>query len=469
MSREILFAIENARSFQNSGFQRLCPLTLLVGENSSGKTSFFALFYEALGFFNYFEDRAAYFDLGAFQDIVHTRREGKKANGYTITFSVNKEMGELSELLRDQIGNFGLSITYGEAKGRRIATRVACSFGQHSVSFASRAETISIAMIVADREFRGTISFSDPRFIYNRLGTFWGVSDLFGILRGYSDSVDNPPYRVNLTKGTMAEFNEFRPVLTALETAFDSIVHDLGGPVTPTTAMRSAPRRVYTPSTRGDEEEDRTPHRLYRLQQYEPDVWSKVRTGLRNFGKTSGLFDDIEVRSLRGRRKSGPFELIVKRGSISSNIMDVGYGVSQVIPFISDILIENASPQPGRRVSTRTFYVQQPETHLHPSAQAAIGSFFFDLSREPNTRIILETHSDFIVDRIRQHVRTCPENCEDDVVMLFFENAAGVSTAYPVRFDKRGNVLDAPVGYREFFVREELRNLGVGDVSHNRQ
>lgn len=467
MPNHIQFAIENARSFRNTGFQPISPLTLLVGENSSGKTSFFALLYEALSFFGFIEYRSSYFDLGTLADIVHTRSDRKLRSHYTVSFNVTRTTTDIEDDFDRDISDIAVSISFGESKGKRISKQIACSFSGQQVIFSSFRDAITVQIKTIDIDVKVTVSYRDRRFQHYNMAGFWGISDLFGALSRYEEgSTKGYPYTITITKGTQQNLIDLGTRLSAFERAFDSLAAIIGGEITTTAAMRSEPQRVYTSSMRSSEEEGQTPHKLYRLQQYEPELWSRVRAGLRSFGISSGLFDDIEVRSLRGRRKSGPFEIIVSRQGISSNIMDVGYGISQAMPFISDILIAKES-QVDSDKRLRTFYIQQPETHLHPSAQAAIGSFFFELSRDVRNRVVIETHSDFIVDRIRQLISTCEEDCSSRVSMLFFENRTGVSTVYPINFDRLGNVLDAPPGYREFFVREELRNIGVLDVPHN--
>ena len=50
------------------------------------------------------------------------------------------------------------------------------------------------------------------------------------------------------------------------------------------------------------------------------------------------------------------------------------------------------------------FLLQQPEVHLHPSAQAALGSLFCQVAAA-GKQLIVETHSDHVIDRIRMDVR----------------------------------------------------------------
>ena len=79
------------------------------------------------------------------------------------------------------------------------------------------------------------------------------------------------------------------------------------------------------------------------------------------------------------------------------NLIDVGYGVSQVLPLLVELLpiLSGAS----------LFLLQQPEVHLHPSAQAALGSLFCTTVRASGRQLIVETHSEYIIDRIRMDIR----------------------------------------------------------------
>ena len=67
------------------------------------------------------------------------------------------------------------------------------------------------------------------------------------------------------------------------------------------------------------------------------------------------------------------------------------------------------------------FLLQQPEVHLHPTAQAALGSLFCEIAGR-DRQIIVETHSDYIIDRVRMDVRDKKTNLKpEDVSILFFE------------------------------------------------
>ena len=79
------------------------------------------------------------------------------------------------------------------------------------------------------------------------------------------------------------------------------------------------------------------------------------------------------------------------------NISNVGFGISQVLPILVTGLIQNPN---------ETLLLEQPEIHLHPKAQMCIADFLL-LMAATKKRVIIETHSDHIINRI---VRRCMEN-----------------------------------------------------------
>ena len=83
--------LENYRCFREKQTARLAPLTLLVGNNSTGKTSFLAII-RALwdaAFRNEAPDfREDPYDLGTFRDIAHNRGgRGGQADSFNAEFS----------------------------------------------------------------------------------------------------------------------------------------------------------------------------------------------------------------------------------------------------------------------------------------------------------------------------------------------------------------------------------------------
>ena len=188
---------------------------------------------------------------------------------------------------------------------------------------------------------------------------------------------------------------------------------------------------------------------MMRLDRTGKDDWNSLHDHLTEFGHYSGLFSDIKVRG-HGRQISDPFQLQVKvRSGSYANIMDVGYGVSQSLPFLVDV----------RRASRRTFLLQQPEVHLHPRAQASLAVLFAKSWKKNKNRFLIETHSDYIVDRIRILVRKGLLR-PNDVSILYFEPNRNSVMIHNISIDGDGNLQHTPAGYRDFFLKETDQLLG---------
>ncbi|MGH8601340.1 MAG: DUF3696 domain-containing protein [Gammaproteobacteria bacterium] len=79
--------------------------------------------------------------------------------------------------------------------------------------------------------------------------------------------------------------------------------------------------------------------------------------------------------------------LKVKTAGRVDSISDVGFGFSQVLP----ILVQAASMDPDH-----TLIIEQPELHLHPKAQVAFANFLTSASKV-GVKFIIETHSEHIL------------------------------------------------------------------------
>ena len=211
--------------------------------------------------------------------------------------------------------------------------------------------------------------------------------------------------------------------------------------------IRSKPRKTYDePGTLENPEGDHIPYAIRKLFNTKADLFQNINT----FGTQSGLFRKIGIKEY-GSADDAPFRMNFVLNKKPINIINVGYGVSQVLPILVSMYTQNNS----------IISIQQPEVHLHPRAQAAMGNIFFDLSfGENKKKLIIETHSDYIIDRFRQKQRISQE--KSDVHVLFFLREKGTNKIFPIKIDDRGNYdSNQPKEFREFFIKEELENLGL--------
>ena len=95
-----------------------------------------------------------------------------------------------------------------------------------------------------------------------------------------------------------------------------------------------------------DPEGSDVPMYLMRIEATEKKNWEALKTQLVEFGRNSGLFENIEVKNLE-RSLGAPFQLQVKVRGPKANIIDVGYGVSQILPILVQILNPSISKMLG--------------------------------------------------------------------------------------------------------------------------
>ena len=75
---------------------------------------------------------------------------------------------------------------------------------------------------------------------------------------------------------------------------------------------------------------------------------------------------------------------------------------------------------------------------------------------------MIETHSDYIIDRVRMDVRDGTTGLKpEDVSILYFEPGDLSVKIHSIRIDDAGNIKGAPEGYRQFFTDELTRSLWV--------
>lgn len=168
------------------------------------------------------------------------------------------------------------------------------------------------------------------------------------------------------------------------------------------------------------------------------------------FGQEAGLFDHLEVETIAPDLEDSPLLVTVSRKGHRFLIGQVGIGVSQVIP----VLIEAVFSAITR--NRDWLLVQQPELHLHPRAQAALGDFLFSLS-SGGTRFLAESHSDFLIDRYRAKVRESGE--ASPATLIFCHSSEGWNEMEVIEIDSAGALSGASDAYYEFFISEYSRTI----------
>lgn len=144
----------------------------------------------------------------------------------------------------------------------------------------------------------------------------------------------------------------------------------------------------------------------------------------------------------------GQVKLRNHNNSVSSIAPNIGFGISYALPIIIDGLL--AKPN-------RMLIVENPEAHLHPKAQSNLG-FFLGQMAAAGVYVIIETHSEHVVNGIRRASLSNLGLLPEQVNIYFFENEKGKVEHRKIGIDSEGNLTDFPI---DFFdqVRQDMLEL----------
>jgi predicted ATPase len=131
----------------------------------------------------------------------------------------------------------------------------------------------------------------------------------------------------------------------------------------------------------------------------------------------------------------------------------VGFGLTQVLP----IVVAAVSLAKGD-----ILLVENPEVHLHPAGQALMGGFLAEIAAA-GVQVIIETHSDHVLNGIRRAVRSKVISPEQTVLHFFRPRGDDLDQVVSPALDIMGNVDVWPDGFFDQFDKDMNHFAGWGD------
>ena len=423
------FSIEEVRCFAERQNFEIRPLAFLVGENSTGKTTALACFQVLADCLKVEKSGIDFnrnpYSMGIFRDIVRNSRKKEKTFKLGFTFRHKDEDVEWNVEFIEKKGEFEPSIR---------SLTVKFTDGQ--------------IVVKAEDGVKGEI----------RVASFDEENNQYNLACG-SDWLNNLSPYYFLYLGLEEQSESRKAYAKYLEKKRDSLGWRIPISTFSTSPIRSEPQRTYDPTrVFNDPVGSDVPMSLMQLQATQPERWEALKEELLEFGRRSGLFEDVQIKNLK--RPGAPFQLRIKVRGPNSNIIDVGYGVSQILPILVQIL-DLPSPR-GPATEMPYFLLQQPEVHLHPKAQAELSTLIAKLAGEHKRAFIVETHSDYMIDRARIEIRKGTIRPED-VSLIYLEPKGGTVKVHNISFDEMANMIGVPKHYGEFFLKETDRLMGFED------
>lgn len=492
--------LKNYRCFEDTGDISLKPLTLLVGANSSGKSSFlkfFPLLKQSIGIrkngvFLWYSDDVD------FKDFKNTVRNGEGSIIISMELPIVDHLnaGE-SKLISDfykkkgieYIGaTINLELTISEIdKNTDYLEHLSISYFDQQIDISFSKEGNACFRLngedFEDNE-SSIIQVSGsflPRIIYagNDVSYFFGPKKIRDMIINYLDShkvsSDFPINEFFFRSFYFMSKDLFRECIeTNLEKKKKSSIDickinnlylmynlnniiDLANGCIHSTALNISyvkPLRVM-------------PERYYRYQNYSVDEISSDGKNLAMY------FTNLKKEELKKFQKwtlnNFGFELephkleghveieIIEKDKVGRNMVDTGFGYNQLLPILA--IIWNAINNKQRRIyypymnhDIKFIVIEQPELHLHPRILVMfaemLGAVINNLKKDEDVRFIIETHSETIINKIGSLINSSKLDESKVNVVLFNAKDEGLQNyVEQASYDEKGYLNNWPIGF----------------------
>ena len=402
--------LKQFKSWTDTGPITLAPVTLVLGTNSSGKSS---LIQSLLLLKQTVEspDRTIHLNLGGddatdlfnFGDFKGICKQGARDRHFSIAFSFRRVGRER----RERVSGGRFAASYGQTSaGATVIKELRLQDSEDGHCFR------------IEREMRGAFSvFVDE------------ASEPLGKSRDYA-----PERSIAFSRPAIGLLGDNGSRVEDISLAIDSELRALTylGP------LRRQPERDYVwnkaqPGKVGVDGRHAIDALLASALLHRPKSPERDRTlnSVSTWLRKMNLADRLRVRQV-GR--SNRYEVVIDSQAVSANLRDVGIGISQVLPVLT---VAFFAP-PGSSV-----VLEEPEIHLHPLAQSLLAELFVEVSRKRNIQFIVETHSEHLFRRMQTLIarRTIePEHC----AMYFIERDKKGSHLRHLELDDYGRVKNWP-------------------------
>lgn len=121
-----------------------------------------------------------------------------------------------------------------------------------------------------------------------------------------------------------------------------------------------------------------------------------------------------------------------------------GFGITQILP----IVIAALSAAEGDII-----LIENPEVHLHPAGQALMGQFLAEVA-QAGIQVIVESHSDHILNGIRRSVKASLLSAEQVAIHFFKPSDSETTQVVSPQLDNSGNIDTWPSGFFDQFDKD---------------
>ena len=169
-----------------------------------------------------------------------------------------------------------------------------------------------------------------------------------------------------------------------------------------------------------------------------------------------GLAHGVEAHD--GGRSETIFKITPQNGGKSVDLSAVGTGVSQLLPVLMAVLLTRRG---------EIVVIEQPELHLNPALEKALATFLLDSAR-CGRQIVVETHSEHLVNRLRRHIAEGTESEREAIGILFAQQTDGITQYHPAEISEIGGIVNWPPGFLDLGANEAKELLKAAKAKLDR-
>lgn len=430
--------LQRFKAFEDSGWIEFKPITLLFGYNSAGKSSILqALLMLKQSIKNMAEEVPFVFssekgiDLGAFEDVVHKHDIDHK-KPMIISLRVDIEKEALTRLNKTELVSVNeetasyLEENIDDSEKTQIEFSIEISYNQKRRFIAVKGFSL------IDKENNRTILSMKKK----------GVSETEKP-EYFSEFIDCKNKKIPLSWYNFVPIikpeGEFEDISKVTDSIRKAVIIGLDGLVN-IGPLRELPERtmLFTgekPASVGIKGEDTFKLLFNDKHSASPmHLEEKLNSYLKKYNY---LYEWNMLRS-----NLGQFVLKDISTGTAANIVDVGFGISQVLPIAVQLYATGKN---------QILLIEQPEIHLHSKAQADIADLLIDTLEKEKKTIIVETHSENLLLRLRRRVAE-GRIASEDIALYYVEQKNAVSTVHLMNINEYGDIEGMPEVFRDFFI-----------------
>ena len=430
-------SIENFKCFHIKTDIEFGKITLLTGANSSGKSS---IIYSILGaiqsgeFPLQFSTNGKYVNMGDFKEISYNHQKENIKLDFTFkdarVTSIQTIWGEDSENklpklleLKTDADYFDFSMKYSNKK--------------YSIDIDYNPENSIKFPVDIHTEILKDISDATTVNELNKLLN--GIGDSRRIQNSISDNISGDILLIEKPE------NHYDAII------FGIIVYNISyvfkkydEQINFISSFRLAPERTYLENTK-------TKLKVNSIGEgYLDQIILWELRDKKKFNELTQILKDLHLlQTIKSKRLDGgriEMAVQIKENGILTSLNDVGFGLSQFLPIIvADLQLPKSS----------TLFVAQPEIHLHPSVQSAFGAYLTQQVKENDKNYVIETHSEYLINKIRLEI--VKENIkEEDIKVLFIDNEGDKNVVHKISFNKKGQIIGAPDNFFKTYMMDVM-------------